>query len=82
MHKNRKNASIYPVSSLQTAITFPFKLLGKDTIPIQSWLKSRGLVQLERITFRAVYLLRKLFFFVALNLILSLRIIPFLIEKA
>ena len=37
----------------------------------------RGLVQLERITFRAVSLLYKLLFFLsALNLILSLRIVP------
>ena len=35
----------------------------------------RGLVQLERITFRAVYLLYNCSFFVALNLILSLWII-------
>ena len=53
-----------------------FKAYRKDTNPIVLWLTVRELVQLERITFRAVYLLYKLFFFVAtLNLILSLRIV-------
>ena len=62
MPQNRNPSENYPFSALQITIISYFVLQGKDTIPIQSLAKFRDLVQLERITFRAVYLLYKLFF--------------------
>ena len=65
-----------PRLELQTAMISAFEFCKKKAIPIQFAAKPRGLVQLERITFRADLTFQKnLSYFFALNLILSLGIV-------
>lgn len=76
MPKNRKNVWIHPGLSLQAAMISRFKLLGKDTIPIQSAAKipRLGTIGKNHIQGSFIFCI-KLLFLSALNLILSLRII-------
>ena len=60
--KQKKKEKTY-LSCHKSLCNFLFSAFGEDAIPIQLPPKFRALVQLERITFRAVYLLYKLFFF-------------------
>lgn len=63
MLKIRNKSESHPVSALWDIIIPVLSFSEGILSPYILWLKFRALVQLERITFRAVYLLCKLFFF-------------------
>ncbi len=79
MPKNRCRFNNHPVSTVQNAVFTVLSFREEIQSPYGSRLKFRDLVQLERITFRAVRVSFRAALFSALNLILSLRTIAYLI---